>query len=227
MAGDWITSHLEMKQRLKNHTTLIIITAVCLGASVVIGPDAEAADRLSIVSAYLCLVLLGAALLIGPYHAFRQGRPLANTCIRRDIGIWGALSGLIHFYLANLLSMNYEYLGIYVEAAPVPPSPEIRSELYSWGTISGYVIAVLFIVLLALSNDWAMRKIGLKWWKRIQRVSYVGFLLTCVHAFLFQILESREALWVVVVIIITLAVFFWQVRGIFFIMKAGASKLQT
>jgi sulfoxide reductase heme-binding subunit YedZ len=227
MAGDWITSNLEMKQRLKNHTTLIIITAVCLGASAVIGPDAEAADRLSIVSAYLCLVLLGAALLIGPYHAFRQGRPLMNTSIRRDIGIWGALSGLLHFYLANLLSMNYEYLGIYVEAAPVPPSPEIRSELYSWGTISGYVIAVLFVVLLALSNDWAMRKIGLKWWKRIQRVSYVGFLLTCVHAFLFQVLESREALWVVVVILITLAVFFGQVRGIYSIMKAGTSKLQA
>ncbi len=202
-----------MNQRLKNHASLTAITAVSLGVSAAIGPAAAAGDQLSIVSAYLCLFLLGAALLIGPFHAFREGKPLGNSYIRRDIGIWAALNGLLHFYLANVLSMNYEYLGIYVENSPVPPSPEIRSELYSWGTILGYVIAVLFIVLLTLSNDWMVRKVGLKWWKRIQRLSYLGFLFTCAHAFVFQVLESRETLWIVVILLVTVLVLIGQGYG--------------
>ena len=208
-----------MNRRLYNHSVLIAFTAVSFGIAAISGPGAAAADRLSIVSAYLCLLLLGAALLVGPSHAIRKCKPLTNSYIRRDIGIWAALNGLLHFYLANILAMNYEYLGIYVESAPAPPSPELRSELYSWGTILGYVIAVLFIILLVLSSDWMLRIVGLKWWKRIQRASYLGFLFTCMHAFVFQILESREAFWVVVVLLVTLLVIFVQGIGIIFIKK--------
>ncbi len=215
-----------MNQRQKNHASLTAITAVSLGVSAAIGPAAAAGDQLSIVSAYLCLFLLGAALLIGPFHAFREGKPLGNSYIRRDIGIWAALNGLLHFYLANVLSMNYEYLGIYVENSPVPPSPEIRSELYRWGTILGFVIAVLFIVLLTLSNDWMVRKVGLKWWKRIQRLSYLGFLFTCVHAFVFQVLESREILWIVVVLLVTVLVLIGQGYGFATVKRSPTGQLR-
>ena len=208
-----------MNRRLYHHAALLAVTAVCLGIAVIGGSSDGPADRLSIVSAYLCLLLLGVALLIGPSHAIRKHRPLANSYIRRDIGTWGALNGLLHFYLANVLAMNYEYLGIYVENAALPPGPEIRSDLYAWGTILGYVIAVLFIVLLVLSSDRMLRKIGLKWWKRIQRVSYFGFLFTCAHAFAFQVLESREALWVYVVLLITLLVLLAQAIGILSVKK--------
>jgi len=214
-----------MNQRLKSHASLAAITVVSLGVSVAIRPAAAAGDQLSIVSAYLCLFLLGAALLIGPFHAFREGKPLGNSYIRRDIGIWAALSGLLHFYLANVLAMNYEYLGIYVENSPVPPSPEIRSELYSWGTIFGYVIAGLFIILLTLSNDWMVRKVGLKWWKRIQRLSYLGFLFTCAHAFVFQVLESRETLWIIVVLLVTVLVLIGQGYGIASIKRLRMGRL--
>ena len=203
-----------MNRRLKNHAALAVFIVVSLGIAVASGPAAETADRLSIVSAYVCLFLLGIALLIGPFHAVRHGGPLVNSYIRRDTGIWAALTGLMHFYLANVLAMNYEYLGIYVENALTPPSAEIRSVLYSWGTILGYVIAVLFIVLLGLSNDRMVRVVGLKWWKRVQRVSYLGFIFTCAHAFLFQALESRQALWIGVVLIVTVAVFVGQGCGI-------------
>jgi DMSO/TMAO reductase YedYZ heme-binding membrane subunit len=208
-----------MNRRLKNHAALAALTAICLGVAAASGPATAVADQLSIVSAYLCLFLLGVALLIGPFHAIRKGKPLAHSYIRRDIGVWAALTGLLHFYLANVLSMNYEYLGVYVENASAPPSAAMRSNLYSWGTILGYVIAVLFVVLLTVSNDWMARIIGLKWWKRIQRVSYLGFILTCIHAFAFQILESREALWVCIVLLVTVLVFVGQSFGIAAIKK--------
>ena len=216
-----------MNQRFKNHSTLIAITVISLGVSTVISPAAAAADQLSIVSAYLCLLLLGAALLIGPLHVFRNGRTIGHSYIRRDIGIWAALNGLLHFFLANALSMNYEYLGKYVDNALVPPSPEIRSQLYSWGTILGFVIAVLFVVLVMLSNDWMVRKVGSKWWKRIQRLSYLGFLSTCAHAFAFQALESREALWIIVVLLVTILVLIGQGYGIVSVKRLRTRKFQN
>jgi DMSO/TMAO reductase YedYZ heme-binding membrane subunit len=198
--------------RLKNHITLFAVSVVSLGSAVFSGPGA--ADRLSIVSAYICLLLLGLALLIGPMTVLRTGRLPGNLYIRRDTGIWAALMGLLHFYLANVLSMNYEYLGIYVENSALPPSAAVRSSLYTWGTIFGYVIALLFIVLLVLSSDRMIRKVGLKWWKRIQRISYLGFILTCLHAFAFQVIEARPLLWVLVVLVITMVIIAGQYMGI-------------
>ncbi len=214
-----------MRHRLRNHIVLAGFTVVCLVVAVATGPAAAAADRLSIVSAYLCLFLLGAALLIGPVNAIRKGRPLLNSYVRRDTGIWATLSGFLHFFLANVLAMNYEYLGIYVENSSLPPSAEIREELYLWGTILGYVIAVLFIVLLVLSNDRIVRKVGVKWWKRIQRASYGAFIFTCAHAFAFQVLETRQALWVGLVLGVTTLVILGQVLGIVFVTKLRMGRL--
>jgi DMSO/TMAO reductase YedYZ heme-binding membrane subunit len=213
-----------MARRLYNHSLLIACSAMSLGIAVISGPAPGAADRLSIVSAYLCLFLLAMVLLIGPWSVVKTGRKAVNIYVRRDIGIWAALTGLMHFYLANVLSMNYEYLGIFVENAALPPSAEIRSELYSWGTISGYVIAVFFIILIGLSSDRSMRFLGVKWWKRIQRISYVAFVLTCVHGFAFQVLESREMFWFGVIGLVILMALTGQVLGIASVRKTRAPK---
>ena len=208
-----------MNSRLKNHLALAVLSIGGLGAAAISGTPETAADRLSIVSAYFCLLLLGLALLIGPANVLRSGRLVVNSYIRRDTGIWAATTGLLHFYLANVLSMNYEYLGTYVENAVQLPTAAVRSTLYNSGTISGYIIAVLFIVLLALSSDWMVRKVGLKWWKRIQRLSYLAFILTCIHAFEFQVLEARPLLWVLVVAAITGVTFAGQCLGFMAISK--------
>jgi DMSO/TMAO reductase YedYZ heme-binding membrane subunit len=202
-----------MNSRLKNHLALALLCIGGLGVAAISGPAATAADRLSIVSAYQCLLLLGLALLIGPASVLRNERLVVNSYVRRDTGIWAASTGLLHFYLANVLSMNYEYLGTYVENAAQLPTAAVRSTLYNSGTISGYIIAVLFIVLLTLSSDWMVRKVGLKWWKRIQRLSYLAFILTCIHAFEFQVLEARPLLWVLVVAAITGVTFAGQCIG--------------
>jgi DMSO/TMAO reductase YedYZ heme-binding membrane subunit len=96
--------------------------------------------------------------------------------------------------------------------------------LYSWGTISGYVIAVFFVVLIGLSSDRALRFLGLKWWKRIQRVSYLAFIFTCAHGFAFQILESRELIWIGVVGMVVLITLAGQIFGIATVRKPALGK---
>ena len=123
--------------------------AVLLGAFIsgepVLGPD-----RISIVSAYLCLCLLSAALLIGPARAIRSGQPVLNHLVRRDLGIWAALIGFLHFALGMMLSMNVAYMDAFVNAADLSLSQHIRLWLYSAGNIAGTLVGVLFIVLLLL-----------------------------------------------------------------------------
>jgi len=211
-----------MNSRLKNHLALAVLSVGGLGVAASSGSPEAAADRLSIVSAYLCLLLLGLALLIGPASVLRSGRLVVNSYIRRDTGVWAAANGLLHFYLANVLSMNYEYLGAYVENAGQLPTSAVRSTLYNSGTISGYVIALLFIVLLLLSSDWMVRKVGLKWWKRIQRFSYLSFILTCIHAFEFQVLEARPLFWVVVVAAVAIVTVAMQCMGFLAVKKSQA-----
>lgn len=195
-----------MNERLRNHLILGAGASAGVAAAMVAGNDTTALDRISIVTAYQCLLLLAVALLIGPWQSRRTGRPALNSHLRRDVGIWAGLTGLAHFWLGNQLSMNFEYLGIWVNNPDLTPGPAVREELYMWGTIAGYVVAVLILVLLALSSDRMLKWVGAKWWKRLQRSAYTMFVLTVAHAFIFQFIESRAWLWVAVVAVITLVV---------------------
>jgi DMSO/TMAO reductase YedYZ heme-binding membrane subunit len=209
------------RDRLFRHAILAGVTAVVLAAAVATGPLPAWLDRLSIVSAYLCLVYLSLALIIGPKQAIRSGKPTVNNLLRRDLGIWGAVMGFGHFYLAIVLSMNNEYLNLFVYVDELPFSVEARYLLYSWGVIAGFVVGVLFIPLVALSNDRSLRLIGQRWWKRLQRLAYVAFSLTVLHAFAFQILESRQALLISIVATAVALIFIAQLVGIAAVRKAA------
>lgn len=200
-----------MNDRLRNHLSLAGASALSLGIAAWLGGSNGAADNLSIISAYLCLLFICAALLIGPSRIWRGGAPILNIHLRRDIGIWAGLMGLLHFFLANVLAMNFEYQALFVENAVGPPSAAVRDQLYLWGIILGYVVAVLVLILMALSSDKVLRMVGARWWKRLQRLSYFAFAATVVHAFAFQILETRPPLWIVLVSAATVTVISMQV----------------
>jgi len=200
-------------KRTRRHLLLGLGAGSILVLAFLSGNSAGGADRLSIVTAWLCLGLLGAALLIGPWHVLTRERPVTNDYRRRDLGIWAAFAGLAHFALAMSLSMNYAYLDRFVNEATAPPSPELRYDLYSTGTILGFVIAVFFLLLLALSNDRALRGLGTRWWKRLQRSAYVAGAATVLHGIAFQLLESRGRPLVVLLLVLSAAVLAAQLRA--------------
>ena len=138
--------------------------------------------------AFLC-----GALLIGPILRM-QGRPSQlNIYLRRDVGIWGALTGLLHFVAGNVVAMNQSYVGIFVQGATRPPDVGVREQLFSGGAILGTAVAILFLLLLAISSDLALRRLGPKLWKRLQRSAHVAVWFTVAHGIAFQLLESRYA----------------------------------
>jgi DMSO/TMAO reductase YedYZ heme-binding membrane subunit len=88
-----------------------------------------------------------------------------------------------------------------------------REQLFNWGSIFGTVVGLLFVLLLAISSDLALRRLGPKTWKRLQRSSLLAFWLTVAHGVAFQILEDRYlALFLLVAAGAALLGFRWRAR---------------
>jgi DMSO/TMAO reductase YedYZ heme-binding membrane subunit len=176
--------------RLRRHLFLALTTTWLLVASLYL-PYASLWERISVASAWICMTFLCGAFLIGPIYRIEGRTPRLNIYIRRDLGIWGALTGLVHFVAGNFVAMNPLYVGSFVRVAPVPPDVAVREQLFSGGAILGLLIAIIFLLLLAISSDWALRGLGPKIWKRLQRSAHLALWFTVAHGIAFQMLEAR------------------------------------
>jgi sulfoxide reductase heme-binding subunit YedZ len=195
------------------HGLVGLVTSTVMISALTIGPPSGRWDRLSIVSAYVCLILYAWALVIGPIRVLRNRPPQLNVYLRRDIGIWAAISGLLHLLIGTDVSMSPVYLGKFITGPDGFASAEIRSGLFSWGSITGFAAGLIFLLLLALSNDYVLRWLGPKWWKRLQRSSYAAFFLFVLHGYAFQALELRAWPLVGTLVAVTVAVLWLQIRG--------------
>jgi len=183
-----------MKRYLR-HLVLLKVSLLSLTAAALLGQIDGVLERLSLTSAWLCLLLFCATLLVGPKQVFEGQQPPANILLRRDLGIWTALTGLLHFFLGTAFSMDaVNYMSVFVV-------DDVAEGWFFWGSIWGFVAGLLCLILLAISNNVALRKIGTKWWKRVQRLAYPTFIITVAHGIYFQLLEQRDAwLWTMLTI---------------------------
>jgi len=178
-----------MKRYLR-HLVLLKITLLSLTGAALAGQMSGVLERMSLGSAWLCLIFFCATLLVGPRQVIEGGKPQTNNLLRRDLGIWTAITGLVHFWLGTMLSMDREgYMARFV-------IDEVRDGWFFWGSVWGFVAGILCLVLLGVSNNKSLKRFGAKWWKRIQRLAYPTFILTVIHGVYFQLLEDRPVwLW--------------------------------
>ena len=195
------------------HGLVGLVTSAVMISALTIGPPSGRWDRLSIVSAYVCLILYAWTLVTGPIRVLRKRPPQLNVYLRRDIGIWAAISGLLHLLIGTDVAMSPVYLGKFVTGPDGFADAEMRSGLFSWGSVTGFVAGLIFLLLLALSNDYVLRWLGPKWWKRLQRSSYTAFFLFVLHGYAFQALELRAWPLVGTLVAVTVAVLWLQIRG--------------
>jgi len=182
------------------------------GLVVVFGPG-DTIDGLSISTAWLCVLIMAAALSLGPLRARRTGSPILNLQLRRDLGIWSGITGLGHLVFATMQSMSQQYMSQYVAVDLAGIGPDARASLFSWGSIIGFLIGLLLLLLLGLSNNRVMHRLGPKRWKRLQRLVYPVFVLTVLHGFAYQLLEIRSPYLIAVLVIIAAAIFVLQLAG--------------
>lgn len=201
-----------LRPRILRHAALVAITFATIGLFFRFGAG-NAIDNLSIATAWLCLILLASALSLGPMRVRRSGAPVLNLQLRRDLGIWAALAGLAHLFAATAQSMSDRYMAIYVNITEGGIAAATRAGLFAWGSIIGFLIGLVLLLLLGLSNNRVMKWLGLKWWKRLQRLAYPAFALTAIHGVMFQLLEFRSVYLIAVLVLIGGVILILQLLG--------------
>ncbi len=180
------------RARLARHLTFTSLCIASWGALFFLVPADRLHDAASITTAYASLAFLTVALTIGPLNVLRHYPNPTNLYLRRDVGIWAALLGFVHMVLAIGVSMSDSYLDEFVYVVADPLSESMRYALFTAGSVLGFVAALILLLLISLSNDFSLRRLGVRRWKRLHRSSYLGFLFIVVHGVAYQILERRH-----------------------------------
>ena len=167
-----------------------------------------------VVLGYFSLLLICVTLLIGPLALLRWRRNPVNIEVRRDIGIWAGITGLLHV----LLTFRGTFVNNYILFFFLRPNccggyvPELH--LFGIGNDIGLLATILLLILTALSNTISLRLLKGKWWKRIQRLTYPLVILALLHTFIYQYINIRELPLVALTILLLLLVLICQVIGI-------------
>ncbi len=164
-------------------------------------------------AAYAGLFFLDAALMEGPWRVLTNRETPLSSYLRRDLGIWAGVFGLLHVYVGFLIYYDAQILRYFVTVANDGSITGIRLDVFGLANYGGLMAALVVLVLLTVSNDWSIRKLKAVKWKKIQRWSYAAGVLTVAHGFLYQVYEERTALYVGILIAATVLPLCVQILG--------------
>jgi methionine sulfoxide reductase heme-binding subunit len=178
------------RRRVRRHVGLALASAVLMVGVFYLVRSDFIWFRLSMASAYAGLALLGATLATGPWNVL-TGRPNpVSTDLRRDIGIWAGILGLIHVAVGLQVHAGGD-IWLYFFHPPAPQRLIVRLDPAGFSNHSGLIATLILAILLALSNDCSLRWFGRTRWKMVHRSVYVAFALIVAHGALYQLLEKR------------------------------------
>lgn len=215
-----LTTLFRTKQRrlrlrlLQHHLPLFVISLI--GAAVLYStrPYKDVVSRASFATAYPALALLSATLLVGPWRVLRKQRNPVSNDLRRDLGIWAGIVGVLHSAVGQCVHLRGRPWLYYVYGPKEHHSIPFRHDLFGLANYAGAMSALVLIALLAMSNDYSLRALGTPRWKQLQRWNYAVFALAAVHSFAYQGIEKQHLPFVTTVAICITVALVLQVAGI-------------
>jgi methionine sulfoxide reductase heme-binding subunit len=172
-------------------------------------PKRDSISRVSIGTAYAALLLAGLALMIGPWNLLRSRPNPVSFNLRRDVGIWAGIAAIFHTAVG---------LNVHLRGQPwlyfVDEHYHLRTGMFGFGNEIGLVAALLFLMLLAISNDFSLRRLGTVKWKSLQRWTYVAAVLTAAHAVAYQNVEKRTLPFRILLYAVCAGILALQIAGV-------------
>jgi methionine sulfoxide reductase heme-binding subunit len=170
--------------------------------------------RLSLATAYVALVLLVAALLIGPLNVLRGRANPVSTNYRRDVGIWSGIFTLVHLIAGLQVHLRGKMWQYFLYPTEWERAFPFRYDTFGLANWTGLIGGLVVVLLLVVSNDLSLRALGTTRWKSIQRWNYAAFVLVVVHGVIYQLaIESRPMNWIVIFDLLVLLTVVAQVAG--------------
>jgi sulfoxide reductase heme-binding subunit YedZ len=170
--------------------------------------------RFTTATGYIALGLLALTLLIGPANLLLRRRAPVSSYLARDVGMWAAIVSVIHVIA-----------GFFVHGPPAPivkrilfyffaPDGSPLTNSFGWGNWTGLAATVIVVGLLAISSDFALRKLKARRWKNIQRLNYALFVLVIAHAIFYGALLRVTSISTLLLGIIVSVIFIGQMVGV-------------
>ncbi len=186
-----------------------ILIQRALNGSLGADPAKELNHQLGHWALYFLLLNLGIGCLIWVVVQFKMQMPVFIRFLNQQRR-W---LGNVGFFYATLHLLCYGLM----EAFEWKALQQLIEKQY---LLIGFIAFCILLVLAVTSNNWTIKKLGQKKWKKIHRAVYLAFLLLLFH--IFQI-EKADLKWFAQITFPIL--FFLIVRGAFwFKNKSGESK---
>ena len=173
-------------------------------------------------TAYAGLAFIGGSLWLGPWNVLRRRTNPVSFDLRRDMGIWAGGLALVHTGVGLTVHLRGRMWMYFVKGLhPL----RIQNNEFGMANYAGLAAAMVFLMLLVISNDLSLRSLGTKSWKSLQRWSYGAAGLTILHGILFQLVEKRHLMWVVAFSTMVVAVL--GIQGMGFLRFKGGQMLSA
>lgn len=204
----------RLESRLwRHHLPICILSFATVAPLYFTRPYPDVLSRASFATAYPALALLAATLLIGPWNLLRKKANPISSDLRRDIGIWAGILGIVHAGVGQFVHLRGRPWLYYVYG-PTEHHHGIRHDLFGLANYTGALGVLLLATLFATSNDLSLRRFGTRKWKQLQRWNYAVFALVAVHSFAFQGVEKQKAQWVMTAVVCVAAALVVQIAGV-------------
>ena len=131
------------------------------------------------------LILLYVTLSLGPIA--RLNASLGRiVLLRREIGIWFGLFGLLHTYLILDGWVRWDVMRFLGYEFVPQAGRNVRLESgFGMANLLGLAAVVIAIPLMVTSTDWAIKKLGGSAWKFLHFGTYIIFWLVVAHTLYF------------------------------------------
>jgi sulfoxide reductase heme-binding subunit YedZ len=198
---------------LRHHLPLLVLSFVSVATLYSTRPYSDVISRASFATAYPALALLATTLLVGPWNVLRRTANPVSSDLRRDLGIWAGILGVVHAAVGQFVHLRGRPWLYYVYG-PGEHHHGMRHDLFGLANYTGAVGAILLATLFATSNDLSLKRFGARKWKQLQRWNYAVFALVAVHSIAFQMVEKQKQPWVITVSICIAAALIVQIAGV-------------
>ncbi len=197
-------------RRFGRHSSLaaIAVAITCLAYAATPPPDVR--HRLSMATAYAGLIFLAVSLWLGPWNILRRRPNPVSFDLRRDVGIWAGILAIFHTFIGLTVHLRGRMWMYFLKRIhPI----QLQNTEFGLANYAGLGAALLFLMLLAISNDASLRTLKTLRWKSLQRGTYVAFVLTAAHGIAYQLVEKRHIPWVLIFSGTVTAVLVVQILG--------------
>jgi len=167
--------------RLKRHYLPLIILSVISALTIpLMWDNLDAITFTAISTGYISLFILAASLVIGSINLILKKNNPISSYFRRDLGIFGGLLAIVHSVTGLFVHMRGNMWTYFLNKSDQGYS--IRLDSFGLANYTGLISALLILLLLITSNDYSIKKLNIRNWKNIQRITYLMFAIVLLHS---------------------------------------------